>query len=211
VTGLSLPVAAWRIHLAFETPNLPSIFGRDQTARFQFRNTFTQGVGGEVKLHAPLDWEVAPLTQMFRGAEGEDVKLSFDVRFKADAQSGPQLLKFDFKLTGDRDYAFSAYRPLTVGIGDVEIETATRLNDDGELVVEQTFINQSDDFVSFNCLLFAPDRRRERVQVMNLGPGRHSASYLLPRGEELLGQTLLLRAEEIDGDRVLNSRVVPQP
>lgn len=211
VTGLSLPVALWRIQLAFNTPNLPSVFGRDQTAQYRFRNTFDQGVGGEVKVHLPADWEIVPLVQTFRTAEGEEVKQDIQVRFKADAQSGPQMMRFDFKLTGDRDYAFSAFQPLNVGIGDIAIETLTRLNDTGDLVVEQTFINKTDEFVSFNCLLFAPGRRRERVQVMNLGGGRHSASYVVPNGAELLGQTLLLRAEEIDGDRVLNYRIVPQP
>lgn len=211
VTGLSLPVALWRIHLAFETPNLPSVFGRDQVARYRFRNTFHQGVGGEVKIAVPDDWEITPLTQTFRAAESEDVKQAFDVRFKADTQSGKQMLRLDFKLTGDRDYAFSAFQPLMVGVGDIAIETITRLNDAGELVVEQTFVNKTDDFVSFNCLLFAPGRRRERVQVMNLGGGRHSASYVLADGRSLLGKTLLLRAEEIDGDRVLNYQIVPQP
>jgi hypothetical protein len=210
VTGLSLPVALWRIHLAFDTPNLTSVFGQDQIARYTFRNTFTQGVGGEVRITPPQDWEIVPLAQSFRAAELEDVHELFQVRFKAEAQSGPQMLKLDFKLTGDRDYAFSAYQPVNVGIGDVSVETITRLNDAGELVVEQTLINQTDSFVSFNCLLFAPGRRRERVQVFDLGRGRHTASYVLERGEELIGQTMLLRAEEMDGNRVLNYRVVPQ-
>lgn len=211
VTGLSLPVALWRIKLAFDTPTLPSVFGRDQVARYKFTNTFQQAVGGEVKIALPPDWEIVPLVQTFRAAEGEEVKHAFDVRFKSEAQSGPQTMRFDFKLTGDRDYAFSAYKPLQVGIGDIVVETVTRINDAGELVVDQTFINKTDNFVSFNCLLFAPGRRRERVQVIGLGGGRHSASYVLSNGQELLGQTLLLRAEEIDGDRVLNYRIVPQP
>jgi hypothetical protein len=210
VTGLSLPVAKWRLGIAFESQNLASVFGRDQKARYRFKNTFTQGVGGEVRITASDDWEINPFQNTFRCAEGEEVRDQFDVRLKSDAQSGPQMLRLDFKITADRDYAFSAYQPLNVGIGDVEIETLTRLADNGDLLIEQTFINQTDRFVSFNCLLFAPGRRRERVQVVNLGRGRHSATFTLSNGRELIGEKLLLRAEEIDGDRVLNYRIVPE-
>jgi hypothetical protein len=210
VTGLSLPVARWRLGVAFESKNLASIFGRDQVARYRFKNTFGQGVGGEVRISASDDWEINPLTTPFRAAEGEEVSELFQVRFKSDAQSGPQIVRLDFKLTADRDYAFSAFEPLNVGIGDVAIETLSRMADNGDLVIEQTFINQTDRFVSFNCLLFAPGRRRERVQVINLGRGRHSATFTLANGKELIGQRLLLRAEEIDGDRVLNYRIVPE-
>lgn len=210
VTGLSLPVAKLRISFAFETPSLPSVFGRDLEARYTFDNPFPQGVGGQIKVLPPDDWDVTPLVTSFQAAERQTVRDLFQVRFKSDAQAGRQLLRFDFRVTADRDYAFSVYQPIEVGVGDVAIETATRLLPSGELVVEQTFVNNTDDFVSFNCLLFAPGRRRERVQVVNLGKGRHTSTFLLPNGEELLKATLLLRAEEIDGDRVLNYRIVPK-
>ncbi len=50
----------------------------------------------------------------------------------------------------------------------------------------------------------APERRRERQQVFNLGRGRTTVTYVLPNGNQLLGQQIWFRAEEIDGDRILN-------
>jgi hypothetical protein len=210
VTGMNLPIALWRVSLAVEQRNLPSLFGADQTVRYSFKNAFTQSVGGEVRVQTPSDWELITPPTTFRAAAGENIRQRFDVRFRSDAQSGPQLVRLDFRITADRDYVFSAYQPLNVGIGDVSIETMTRFTDSGDLIVEQTFTNQTDEFVSFNCLLFAPGRRRERIQVLNLGRGRHTASFVLPRGDELIGETLLLRAEELDGDRILNYRILPQ-
>jgi hypothetical protein len=42
--------------------------------------------------------------------------------------------------------------------------------------------------------------------VLNLNHGRTTITYHLPNGAELMGQTLILRAEEINGDRALNYR-----
>ncbi len=210
ITGLSLPVALWRISFQFETTHIPSVLGRDQIAKYKFQNSFGQGVGGELRVQAPSDWEATPLTINFKAAANEEKHESFAIRLKADAQSGPQMVRFDVKLTADADYAFSVYRSIHVGANDLFITTSSALSDNGDLIVEQIFTNQTDEFVSFNCLLFAPGRRRERIQVVNLGRGRHTATFILPQGEELLGQTLLLRAEEINGDRVLNYRIAPQ-
>ena len=66
----------------------------------------------------------------------------------------------------------------------------------------------SERFVSFNCLLFAPDRRRERRQVFHLGQGRTTNIFVLPNGRELIGRTLWVRAEEIGGSRILNHHIV---
>jgi hypothetical protein len=85
-----------------------------------------------------------------------------------------------------------------------QIEMASHLDDEGNLVVEQQLVNLTDRFVSFNCLLFAEGRRRQRRQVYNLGRGRTTNVFILPEGEALVGTTLWLRAEEIGGARVLN-------
>lgn len=209
VTGLSLPVTQWRISFAFETPYLPSIFGRDQTARYKFTNAFPQSVSGEIRLHASDDWEITPPVMNFRAAPDEELHPSFNLRFKVDAQSGQQMVRFVVKVVADRDYHFCVYQPIQVGFGDVSLETASRLTDDGDLVIDAVLVNQTDETVSFNCLLFAPGRRRERAQVMELGRGRRSVTFILPKGAELMGQPIVLRAEEIEGDRVLNYRVVP--
>ena len=41
-------------------------------------------------------------------------------------------------------------------------------------------------------------------QAIHLGPDRTTLVFVLPRGEELIGTELWLRAEEIGGPRVLN-------
>jgi hypothetical protein len=96
-------------------------------------------------------------------------------------------------------------------LGDIEVELASRLDEQGNLVVEQHLINTTQQFVSFNCLLFAEGRRRQRRQVYQLGQGRSTNVFVLPDGEELIGTTLWLRAEEIGGARVLNHHATATP
>jgi hypothetical protein len=102
------------------------------------------------------------------------------------------------------------YRYLDVGLGDVTLDVVTRLNEQGELEVEQHMINHRDEYVSFKCLLFAVDRPRLVSQVVRLGKDRDTKIYRFPNGKALLGKTLMIRAEEIGGDRTLNHRFVAQ-
>jgi hypothetical protein len=102
------------------------------------------------------------------------------------------------------------YRRIDVGSGDVYIEVVTRLNDRQELEVEQHLVNDAPAPVSFRCHLFAPNRRRQKTQIIGLGHGRDVNTYRLPDGDQLIGKTLWLRAEQIDGARVLNYRFVAE-
>ena len=95
-----------------------------------------------------------------------------------------------------------------MGLGKVTIDVNTSIDETGNLVVNQQLINRSDSVVNFDCMLFAPNRRRQRRYVLNLSRGRNSLTYLLPRGEELIGKTIWLRAEEIGGDRMLNHQIL---
>jgi hypothetical protein len=64
--------------------------------------------------------------------------------------------------------------------------------------------------VFFRATLFAPDRRRQQLQMYIPGPERTTATYRLSSGRELLGKDLRLRLEELGGSRVLNNHVKAQ-
>jgi hypothetical protein len=213
VTGLNQHVALLRMSFSFGRGQLESVFGRPQSESFRFKNLFQQGVGGHVTLDLPKVWDIdrKPPTFPFKLAAGEEFSEAFRVTLKADARSGSQNVRADFEFTADRSYKFSVYRNIEIGLDDVILEIATHINERGELVVEQHLENKSDRFVNFNCFLFAPGRRRLRQQVFNLGRGRDTRTFVLPAGEELLGQTLWLRAEELGGERILNYSITAEP
>jgi hypothetical protein len=210
VTGQSAGVARWQAGLDFENPRLASTFGQQQTIVMRAKNRFGQAISGEVTLHAPPSWDIDARPSRFKLAEGDELRLPLPVTLKADANSGPQAVRLDFEIAGDRVYRFSVHRTLQLGLEDVQIELSTRLREDGVLVVEQQLTSTSDQPVSFQCLLFPPGRRREMRQVIQAPRGTSGLTFALPNGEELIGQKLWLRAEEIGGPRVLNYTVVAE-
>ena len=206
--GLDEGLTRWQIRARFETTHLESVFGRQQPVTLHLENAFPQGVSGTATLVGPKAWTIAPQPLQFRLAEGETANPSWSVSLQPDAASGPQRVRIDFDITADRNYKFSIYRNLKLGLDDVTVEMRTRLREDGLLLVEQNLTNLTGRPISFNCLLFPPGRRRETKQLLHLPAGRHTLTFVLPQGESLVGETLWLRAEEIGGPRVLNSTVV---
>ena len=205
IIGLREGVARFQAAAEFESTQLASVAGREQTIYLRLKNTFPQPITGEVKLNAPKSWGIDARPARFRIAEGESLRLPLPVTLAADANSGPQPVRLDFELSGQGNPRFSVYRTLQLGLDDVQVEVTTRLRaKDGSLVVEQHMTNMSDLPLSFRCTLFAPGRRRETRQVIDLKHERTTMTFVLPRGEELIGQKLWLQAEEIGGSRVLN-------
>ena len=121
-------------------------------------------------------------------------------------------MRFDFETTAEHSYRFRVERPIELGMGDVFIKIYSHVNQSGELEVEQRLVNRTGGEVSFRCHLSAPNRRRMRTQAFRLAPGEDVQTYRLPNGDELVGETLSIRAEEIGGERrILNYVFVAEP
>ena len=210
VTGLSEPIARWRLSFAFASQQMPSVIGKPLSNPFTFQNFFPQGISGNVKLNLPDGWRTTQDKQSLKASGGEKVTLPLEVSLPFDAASGRQKIRVDFDISAGKPYQFSIYHALDIGQGDVDIEVHSRLNEKGELEVEQQLTNRTDQAVSFKCQLFIPDRRRMVSQVVELDRGRDTKLYRLANGRELVGKKLWLRAEEIGGQRVLNYRFVAE-
>ena len=179
----------------------------------RLKNTFPQGVSGELTLHAPKSWGFDPRPTRFKISAAEDLVLPLPVILMADANSGPQPVRLDFEVGG---YRFSVYRTLHLGLDDVQVEMTSRLRKSDlrskeatdpsaeesrpDLLVELHLTNLSDRPLSFQCVLFPPDRRRETRQIPNLGRDRNHADVRAARWRAAHRQKdSVLRAEEIGG------------
>ncbi len=208
ITGINKQVAQWRLAVQFDQTRMPSIFGKAHANGVQMKNSFSQGAGGEVILRTPKVWKVYPRRINFKTAIGEELSEPFEVELPFTASSGQQRIQLDFDVNVDRRYRFSVYRDLDIGLGDVTIDVQTKIDKHGHLIVEQRMTNHTDKLVDFKCFLYAPNRRRQRNQVFRLRRGDDVKRYRFSRGEELVGETLWLRAEELGGQRILNYRFV---
>ena len=211
VTGVDPAIARWRMAFRFEQERIASIFGREQAVYYSFTNGFKQGVGGSIDLHTPSVWQAAPTKLYFKLATNKEHRQRLTVTLEPETSAGPQPVRIDFQLTASRTQKFSIYRTLYVGLGDITVEVTTRLDEHGNLVIEQLLTNSTDRFLSFNCLLATEKRRRERRHIFNCGRGATTVVFIFPDGKELIGDTLWLRVEEIDGPRILNHQFIAHP
>ncbi len=206
ITGVSEPVARWRMKVKFKHARMPSVFGKSHRNALELHNYFKQGVNSEIRITLPSSWRIDQPRIKLKLSAGETREKPFEVRLPIDASGGLQDVRIDFEMTVDQPYQFSVYRDLEVGLGDVTMEVSTRIDDDNMLIVEQRITNISDKVMDFKCLLYAPNRRRQRNQVFRLARGQDVKLYYYPNGRELVGESLWLRAEEINGQRILNHR-----
>lgn len=208
VHGVSIPIARWRQEANIAVTRLPSIYGVPHRNKIRWQNTFDRAVSGEVTIVTKPGWRVTPQRFPFHLTPGEKVERDFVITLPFDAEAGPQPVRLDFRVGTDQFTEFSSYHFIEVGMGDVYVEITTRLDESGDLIVQQVLVNDTPETVSFRCELFVPDRRRQFCLIQGQAPGRHVQTYRFPRGEELIGKTLWLRAEEIGGSRILNYRVI---
>jgi len=206
VEGVHLPIAFWRQACQLGVTRVPSVYGKPLPNQLRFRNTFSQAVAGTVRLPGGRGRRLEPDNAAFKLLPNEEIAIPFMLTLPLDAEAGTQPFVVHFSLQADRRYEFDVFHTLEVGLGDVYVDLRTRLNAAGELEVRQTLVNETDTPLSFRCELFAPDRRRQRVQLDVPALGRAIHVYTLPDGRELLGRTLWLRAEEVGQSRVLNYR-----
>ncbi len=211
VSGINSAVAQWRMALTLEATQLPSVFGRPHPNAIQVKNFFPQGVVGEVRVVAANTLRIMPQRMRVKAAPGESQRLPFEIALPLGASTGTQDVRLDFNLSVDRRLQFSVYRQIQIGLGHVTLQTSTRLDDGGALIVQQQTKNNTDEKVSFRFLLYAPNRRTKRSEVVELVQGQDQKTYQYANGRTLLGRTLWLRAEEMDGPRVFNHRFVVEP
>lgn len=207
VLGLNPQVTKWRMNTHFVHNRIPSVFGIAHANRLQLANPFPQGAGGSAEVRVPEGWQVLPYKMDFKLSAHEKASRPFEIVLPFDANSGEVQVRVDYEFTADRPYRFSVYRALHVGDEYIDVQLHTRLDEDGSLIVEQRMINLSPEPVDFKCLLYAPGRRRQRLQVFQLKNSHDIQTYVFQNGYELIGQEIRLSCEELGGTRVLNYTV----
>lgn len=200
-------IIRWRMAVRFERGVLPSARG-EQLDALLGKNTF-QGIDGHVEVQYPREWDVTPRNGWkFNLAAGEDFRLPMIVTLPSEASLGRTDLWIHFTINADHRYRFRVRRPYQIGLGDVTIEVQERFLKDGSLEILQVIGNntQPPEVLSFRCSLFVFGRQRQIVKVTKLATGQSKKIYTVKDAQSLMGRDVWLRAEQIDGLRVLNLR-----
>jgi hypothetical protein len=208
LVGLDPVLVGWRQSLTLARRQLPNLLGSRQPNELCIKNPLDRGTSGRIVISAPEGWKIEPAEIRFRLAPGESFHQPLEITLPGDATCGKYRFRAEVEPYGDPPMRFVAYRQIEIGIGDVTLEIGLRKDDQGGLVVEQRFHNHLESPAHFRCLLYAPGRRREKTEVHLIGPGSDLQNYRLPQAAELSGQTLWLHADEIDGPRAMNYRIL---
>ena len=208
LVDLDPALVGWRQSLTLQRQQLPNLLGQRQPNELCLKNPLDRGTSGRILIVAPEGWKIEPMEIRFRLAPGESLHQPLEITLPGEATCGKYRFQAMVEPYGDPPMHFVAYRPMEIGIGDVTMEISVRKDAQGNLVVEQRFRNHLEAPAHFRCLLYAPGRRREKTEVHLIGPGSDLQSYHLPHAAELSGQTLWLHADEIDGPRAMNYRIL---
>ena len=205
IRGCSVQVARWRLAVQYANGRISSESVAQEEALLG-TNTFAQGLTGKVTVRFPPGWEVEPYHWPLYAGAGEKFKFPLTLKSPPDASLGDLRTSIDFDVSADREYKFNVFLPYRLGIGDVDLKVACRRRDDGRLEIEQRITNNTEplEILEFNCSLSIPGQIRLRNFVTRLGKGEDQRFYFIPNADGLRGKELWLRAEQVDGLRVLN-------
>ncbi len=207
VVGLDLVVARFRMGVEMADRSVDSLLGRQQTIRLITRNPLPRTLSGDVRLNVQDAWVVSPYPIPWQISPGREVSVPLDISLRTNATTGEEQLQLDFTLYTDQTKRFTVFRPLHVGPLGLHVDVATRMDSQGNLIVRVEMVNQEETPVRYDCRLFPAGRQYQR-RFLTIPSGEAvRREFVLPNGEELLGSTVLLRASEEGGRRVLNYTV----
>jgi hypothetical protein len=139
-------------------------------------------------------------------AAGEQFRLPMVLSFPPNSSLGSFNASIDFDIAADRPYKFTVHRQFQLGLGDISLEVIDRKLPDGRLEIEQRITNGTEplEILNFNCSLFVPGQKRQKQVVTKLGKGVDYKFYHLDNADAMRGHELWIRAEQVNGNRVLN-------
>jgi hypothetical protein len=211
LVGASEALVRWQMSPRFSQERIPSAQGVPHPNSLLVTNHYPQGVNARIRIVTPAGWHVSPELIDLKLGPGDQWEQALEIVLPPGASTGLQPVRLEVSLMAERQIDFSLTRVIEVGLGDLILSATTRLNERGELEVEQRITSHSELPAAFRCSLSIPNRRRLRMQVFGVADGDDVRVYRVENGKELLGKQLSLRAEEIGGNRVLNYTFVAEP
>lgn len=186
---------------------IDSLLGRRQQVGLVIRNPTNYPLSGTVALTPPNDWMIESPPQFFDLGPGEKTELQYDIVLRNSARIGDVPLQFQFSLRNEPLRRFTIPRKIAVGPDGLDVEVTTKQVDD-TLIVQLQLRNRSDKDQQYDCLLFPPEGRQYQRRQIGVAAGatvRRDFSW--EDAPSLIGKTMLLRAVEQGGGRILNQSI----
>lgn len=205
--GLDPLITKFRTSVRLETKSIDSLLGRRQPVEVSFTNPADDRLRGQLRLQPINNWDVARATADWEVPAGQTARQTLDITLLTNATTGTERLALDFTLHDVSPRQFTVHRDLDVGPTGLDVEVTARLADDGDLVVRLEMGNSTQQAQHYDCSLFAAGRQFQRQSVLVEPGARITELFRWDDGQSLVGSTLVLRASQRNGQRVLNYTV----
>ncbi|MFG0262476.1 MAG: hypothetical protein ACF788_08815, partial [Novipirellula sp. JB048] len=208
ISGADPTLLAFRMSVEIEQAQVDSLLGQTQPIDIAFTNPTREGMLGTLRVQPPEHWSFQqPAVEWELGA-GTRTSLPLNLVLGNSAKVGRYELALEFEHQTVPPKRFTVYRELAVGPVGLEIETKTQLLSEGALRVEIEMTNHSGVMQSYDCMLFPQAGRQYQRRFITIEPGATERREFYWRdAAPLRGTTMLLRAGEQDGKRILNYEI----
>lgn len=205
-------LAAFRMSVELRPEHLDSLLGVRQRLSVGFRNPGTETLSGEVQIRAPESWEILSETPYWELQPGRSAEQPCDVVLGNSTSVGQYELPLRFRLETSPPQEITVYRQIQIGPQGLEIQVRTRLLPGGDLELRLQMTNESDEDLAYDCLVFPGPGRQYDRRIVGIDAGKTETRFFRwPDGQSLIGGTILIRATERDGRRVLNYAIEAKP
>lgn len=204
VTGVDPVLLAFRISVQTQPEQFDSLLGQQQKLTVMLTNPTRESLVGSMRIRAPEAWTIQDPLRNWETLAGRSLAQEFDVVLGNTAKIGSHELPIQFELDTVPPKLITVYREITVGPEGLLVKVTTRLLKSRELRVRIDITNRSTRRQAYNAHLFAPGRQYQTTFI-EIKPDETVRREMYWRnGKGLIGQQMILRAREEDGDRVMN-------
>ncbi|MBB3209431.1 hypothetical protein FHS27_005271 [Rhodopirellula rubra] len=204
LVGIDPALAEFRMSVDIDKKRIDALLGREQPIGVQYKNPIGQSLVGTISIDPPPAWSIQPREREWDLNPFEKGQTDFSIILGNNATIGRFELPIAIKFATSPPTTIRVYRQLEVGPEGFDLVVSTRMVGD-RLRVKIEMTNQTRRTANFDCLLFAGSDRQYERRVLAVGPGETAERNIdWTDGKNLIGQRLLLRAIEQEGNRVIN-------
>ncbi len=196
----------WQTDVQIKNPIIENRIGQSDPILLSVHNPAVKSIDGKLKIVSSSLFQSGVAEKDFSVEATATKTIEVPILLRRDVSQSNEPIEIIFELKGTPPVQFSVRKSLSLGLKNFQLETKSRFDDRGRLIIEMTMTNSSGQASTFDCTVHAPDRPRQRVQVINLQE-RATKSIVLSDGYQYRGKSLLIRCEEIGTGRVLNQRI----
>lgn len=206
IVGADPQLLSFRMSVDIKDKEIDSLLGQVQKLSVEFSNSTRDSLVGDMRVLPPATWTVETPRRGWEALAGRTVRETFRVVLSNTAKVGEYEFPIQFELDTIPPKRITVYRKVNVGPEGLDLKVSTRLLRSGELRVQIELTNHTAQPQPYDCMLFPPPGNRQfQRRLLTVDPGETIKREIYwPDGKELLGKTMLLRAAQQNGQRVLN-------